>query len=112
MRFEPGHAETLPFSDASFDRVVSVVAFHHMEDQERALAEMCRVLRPGGRLVIVELAKARAPGPVTRWLAGVRHAEHLSFFDPAELAAKLEMHGFHSVTMREGAACYFVAASR
>jgi ubiquinone/menaquinone biosynthesis C-methylase UbiE len=112
IRFEEGHAETSPFSDASFDRVVSVVAFHHMEDQEKALAEIWRVLRPGGRLVIVELAKARAPGPVARWLAGMRHAEHLSFLDPAELAAKLETHGFRGVTTREGARCYFVAASR
>ncbi|RME06045.1 MAG: methyltransferase domain-containing protein [Anaerolineae bacterium] len=49
-----GQAEGLPFGGDSFDRVICVDAFHHLADQERALAEMWRVLRPGGRMVIEE----------------------------------------------------------
>jgi ubiquinone/menaquinone biosynthesis C-methylase UbiE len=45
-------AEELPFSDESFDAVVSTNVFHFLREPRRALGEMRRVLRPGGRLII------------------------------------------------------------
>lgn len=47
-------AEALPFADASFERILMVDALHHVEDTERSVREMLRVLAPGGRLVIEE----------------------------------------------------------
>jgi ubiquinone/menaquinone biosynthesis C-methylase UbiE len=47
-------AERLPFPDDSFERILVVDALHHFPDQEGAVSEMARVLRPGGRLVIEE----------------------------------------------------------
>lgn len=52
--FSLGGAEDLPFPADSFDRVWSIHAFHHWEDQAQGLAESLRVLKPGGRLLIVE----------------------------------------------------------
>jgi SAM-dependent methyltransferase len=46
-------AETLPFADASFDRVYSWGVLHHTPDTERAIAEALRVLRPGGQLCVM-----------------------------------------------------------
>ncbi len=47
-------SEGLPFGDKLFDRVIMVDAMHHVADQPRTAAELWRVLRPGGRIVIEE----------------------------------------------------------
>lgn len=47
-------AETLPFKEAAFERIVVVDALHHFQDQSAALGELWRVLKPGGRLLIEE----------------------------------------------------------
>jgi SAM-dependent methyltransferase len=48
-----GDVQALPFPDASFDVCVAAWMLYHVADLERALAELARVLRPGGRLVAV-----------------------------------------------------------
>jgi ubiquinone/menaquinone biosynthesis C-methylase UbiE len=55
VRLAQAAAERLPFGNASFDLVVSTVSFDHWADQPAGLAEVARVLRPGGRLVLVDL---------------------------------------------------------
>ena len=46
-------ATHLPFPDAHFDGLVSVHAIEHLPDLDTALAEMVRVVRPGGRIVLI-----------------------------------------------------------
>jgi ubiquinone/menaquinone biosynthesis C-methylase UbiE len=48
------YAEHLPFADGYFQRVLMVDALHHVIDQRATLAELWRVLAPGGRLVVEE----------------------------------------------------------
>jgi SAM-dependent methyltransferase len=48
-----GSALAMPFADASFDRVYSIGCLHHTGDLPRAVAEVHRVLRPGGRAVVM-----------------------------------------------------------
>jgi len=112
IRFEEGRAEEIPFPDATFDRVTAVVAFHHIEDQESALAEMRRVLRDSGRLVLFELPPSRAPGPIYRWIAGYRHAGHMAFHGPDELVERVRAAGFAEVSDRPGVTGYFVVGTK
>ena len=52
-------ATNLPFADASFDAVVSFIMLHHVIDWEQALAQVARVLRPGGLVVGYDLVESR-----------------------------------------------------
>lgn len=62
----PGDATALPFPDASFDAVVATLALCTIPDDRRAVAEAVRVLRPGGRLLLLE--HVRSPLPPIRVL--------------------------------------------
>ena len=53
IKFIQGDAEKLPVENASFDAVVNLLSFHHYPHPSRAASEFRRVLRPGGRLVLV-----------------------------------------------------------
>lgn len=54
-------AEKLPFPEASFDVVSVAFGLRNMTHKDRALAEMNRVLRPGGRLLVLEFSKVAPP---------------------------------------------------
>ncbi len=54
VRVRRGAAERLPVPDGWATLVISINAFHHWEDPRRGLAEVRRVLAPGGRLVLVD----------------------------------------------------------
>ncbi|MGY4827976.1 bifunctional demethylmenaquinone methyltransferase/2-methoxy-6-polyprenyl-1,4-benzoquinol methylase UbiE [Sphaerotilaceae bacterium SBD11-9] len=54
-------AEALPFATGTFDLVSVAFGLRNMTHKDRALAEMCRVLRPGGRLLVLEFSKVAAP---------------------------------------------------
>jgi ubiquinone/menaquinone biosynthesis C-methylase UbiE len=49
-----GDSERLPFADDAFDFVTCANSFHHYPHQDRAVLEMHRVLRPGGRLLVID----------------------------------------------------------
>ena len=51
--FSVGNAERLPFGDETFDCVCSMGVLHHTPDTPRAVEEVFRVLKPGGRLIVM-----------------------------------------------------------
>jgi len=56
-----GNAEALPFPDACMDRVIIGFGLRNVTHKQRALGELQRVLRPGGRVLILEFSQVRAP---------------------------------------------------
>jgi ubiquinone/menaquinone biosynthesis C-methylase UbiE len=55
IEFKVGDGRALPFPDASFDCVLAATTLSHVPDPERALAEMVRVTRPGGRVGVFDV---------------------------------------------------------
>lgn len=55
IMFVKGFAEDLPFLSESFDIVISRLAFHHFTDIHRPFNEMVRVLKPSGKLVLIDM---------------------------------------------------------
>jgi arsenite methyltransferase len=94
VRFLVGDAEALPLADASMDGALCECAFCTFPDKEAAAGELARVLRKGGRLVLVDIVAEpmRLPDELrsfTAWVACVADAR-----SAAELSALLERAGF------------------
>ena len=62
VRFAQANAEVLPFADNSFDCITIGFGLRNVTDKDKALASMYRVLKPGGRLLVLEFSKPTVPG--------------------------------------------------
>lgn len=99
VRFERGDVEALPFEKDSFELVTSRYSAHHYPAPERAVAEVARVLRPGGRFLLVDIV---APTAVTadtflQSIELVRDPSHVRDHRTREWCAMLEEAGFSAV---------------
>lgn len=94
MTFVLGDAAELPLPDGGFDVVLSRLAFHHFPDTEHPFAEMVRVLRPDGRLVLIDMEAAETPLRETEdRIEQMRDASHVRNLSRAEMRALYERHG-------------------
>jgi SAM-dependent methyltransferase len=80
-RYELARAEDLPFPGGSFDLVVSCLSLVDIPDFRAAIAAMARVLRPGGTLLIANMASFVSAGPAGGW---VRNADGSRAYYPVD----------------------------
>lgn len=94
MRFLLGIVEQLPFEDETFDVVISRLAFHHFEEIDRPFAQMARVLKKGGKLVIIDMEAAAEPLRVIEdAIETMRDPSHMRNRSRAELLDLYDKHG-------------------
>ncbi len=82
VRFLNGDSEHLPFASGSFDVITCSNSFHHYPHQNQAVREMFRVLRPGGRLIILDGFRDNVIGwAIFDVIVGLveRHIRHVSW---------------------------------
>jgi len=91
-----GAAESVPAADHSVDALWTVNTMHHWTDLDAAVHEMQRVLRPGGRVLLVDEDFDDPMHPAYAHMQERRahRAQHFIEIDPAALAAKLTAAGF------------------
>jgi ubiquinone/menaquinone biosynthesis C-methylase UbiE len=108
VRFEAMDAHHLAFADASFDTVCVSNSLHHFEDPAPVLAEMLRVLRPGGHLVVNEMYRDdQSETQLTHvllhhWWAAVGRETgeiHRETYERAEIVAIIERLGLDDLRL-------------
>jgi len=120
IRLQAGSAEALPFDSNIFDAATVAFGIRNLVDRKRGLAELNRVLRPGGRGIILEFAVPQGPllrrlyhfyfHRVLPWLGGLISGDRAAysylpasvsvFPSPRELGRLMEEVGFHDVCCR------------
>lgn len=98
LKTRQGPAERLPFPDASFDLVVTRYSAHHWSDVPAALQEAGRVLKPGGRLIVIDVVAPESPllDTVLQTVEFLRDASHVRDYRVSEWAAMLRAAGFRT----------------
>ncbi len=123
----------LPFADASIDGTTCGFALRNFTDLEATIAELARVLRPGGRMALLEVAEP--PNPLMRWGHGIYFGKVVPVIgglfsdrrayaylprsvaylpDPRELLDVVERCGFHDIerTLLSGGIAQLITATR
>lgn len=97
-----GRAEELPFDDASFDLVVTRYSAHHWGRVPAALAEVARVLRPGGRCIVMDVFAPADPllDSYLQTVEMVRDPSHVRDYSLAEWQSMLETAGLSTTAPR------------
>jgi SAM-dependent methyltransferase len=96
VEFQPGVIEALQFPDSTFDIVLSSLMFHHLPGdlKSRGLAECYRVLKPGGKLLIVDFRGMETPMHLIG-LAGLFHPIRSNVFQ--DLKSQAQNAGFAQI---------------
>ncbi|MBW3609644.1 MAG: methyltransferase domain-containing protein, partial [Actinobacteria bacterium] len=93
-----GNAYCLPFADESFDRIVAAEVLEHLPEDERAMSELARVLKPGGTIAVT--VPRYGPEKVCWALSSAYHeveGGHVRIYRGAELRRRLSAVGLEPV---------------
>ncbi len=94
--FVIGDAEYLPIKDNSFDRIVTRLTFHHFFSVEKVLSEMKRILKVGGKAIIVDIISSenKSDAEMHNSLERIRDPSHVKMLPKSELLSLVKKSGF------------------
>jgi len=100
VRYLAGEGARIPLPDASADFLLMFLSFHHFPDQPAAIAEMSRVVKQGGRVILRSTFKERIPNHWWRaYFPRSQQVEEAMFPSVAEARALFEAGGFTTVEL-------------
>lgn len=109
IKFVEGEAENIPLPDAYFDKVVASASFHHFSDHDKALEEMKRVLKPDGKIIILEIDPNTRMGERLKFCETVFHTG-AKLYQPAQLSKKIQAHNLEVLSIDSTTIGYFLTA--
>ena len=101
VRFEQADAENLPYPDGTFDAVLSTFGVMFTPNQEKAAAELARVCKRGGKIVIVNHFRSANPvlSRLDRWLSPL--TVHIGFKSDLDLPGFIQQSGLRPVSIEK-----------
>ena len=94
MQFVQGYAEAIPYPDETYDITLSRLSFHHFSEISAPFAEMNRVLKPGGKLVLIDMEAAEEDLRDTEdRIEAMRDPSHVRNASRSEFLALFQRHG-------------------
>ncbi len=99
VSFGRGDAEQLPYPDGAFDLVTCQCSFHHMPKPQRVLAEMIRVTKPEGRLLIIDslAPESDAKFELHNRIETIRDPSHAATLRLTSFLGMFEQHGLEVI---------------
>ena len=90
--FQEGDAQKMPFNNAAFDGVVTRLAIHHFADPAKVMSEMYRVLKPGGRAVIIDVIVSNdaEEASLQNAIETIRDPSHIRMLPEDELFSRVK----------------------
>jgi ubiquinone/menaquinone biosynthesis C-methylase UbiE len=111
IKFVEGEAENIPSPGGYFDKVVACASFHHFPQQDKGLEEMKRVLKPNGKMIIMEIDPNSGRGKWLKICEGMLHTG-AKFYEPLQLMKKVEEHGLKVLSVNPSTLGYFLTATK
>jgi ubiquinone/menaquinone biosynthesis C-methylase UbiE len=100
VHFRESNVEQLPFSNAFFDFIICSNAFHHFSNPENALREVCRVLKLGGTIYILDVTADDFVTKMLDRLAPELEPAHVKIYSTREYQTLLRRAGLHYVASK------------
>jgi ubiquinone/menaquinone biosynthesis C-methylase UbiE len=105
-------ADFIPFQYEYFSKVISIVAFHHFSDQDSALGEIKRVLKPGGSLILNEIDPSTFKGKIVSFGENTLKKMNCKYYSPSQLHEKVKAHAYQEISITHAPIGYFLSARK
>ena len=111
IKFVEGKAENIPLFNNYFDKIVASYSFHHYSDNDMALEEMKRVLKPDGHIIILEIDPNTSRGKQLKFWETV-FGTGAKLYTPLQLSNKIQEHDLEVLSIDLTNLGYFLTAAK